>query len=103
MKPSDEAKAHVARGIRRIALVTPSFSAGCLETIAEIGTENAYFAAGGESFAWIDYLNNSASGMRVIEAVVRRELSGLNLRAVRRTAKTGRRRFARSQRDFDEH
>ena len=80
LKPyTDETiKTLAARGIKRIAVVTPGFSADCLETIEEIGSENAeyFFAGGGESFARIDCLNDSDSGMRVIEAIVRRELSG---------------------------
>ena len=80
LKPyTDETiKTLAARSIKRIAVVTPGFSADCLETIEEIGSENAeyFFAAGAESFARIDCLNDSDSGMRVIEAIVRRELSG---------------------------
>ncbi|MET4386036.1 ferrochelatase [Bradyrhizobium sp. F1.4.3] len=42
------------------------------------GGENAryFFGEGGEAFARVDCLNDSDDGMRVIEAVVRRELSG---------------------------
>ncbi|MET3905771.1 ferrochelatase [Bradyrhizobium sp. S3.3.6] len=80
LKPyTDETiKALAARGARRIAVVTPGFSADCLETIEEIGQENAkyFFDEGGEAFARVDCLNDSDHGMRVIEAVVRRELSG---------------------------
>lgn len=80
LKPyTDETiKALAAKGARRIAVVTPGFSADCLETIEEIGQENAkyFFAEGGEAFARVDCLNDSDHGIRVIEAVVRRELSG---------------------------
>jgi len=80
LKPyTDETiKALAAKGARRIAVVTPGFSADCLETIEEIGQENAkyFFDEGGEAFARVDCLNDSDHGMRVIEAVVRRELSG---------------------------
>ncbi|UPK32726.1 ferrochelatase [Bradyrhizobium sp. 186] len=80
LKPyTDETiKALAAKGARRIAVVTPGFSADCLETIEEIGQENAkyFFGEGGEAFARVDCLNDSDHGMRVIEAVVRRELSG---------------------------
>ena len=67
-----------ARGIKKIAVVTPGFTADCLETIEEIGAENhEYFMeAGGEKFARIDCLNDSPAGMRVLEAVVKRELMG---------------------------
>ncbi len=65
-------------GVRRLAVITPGFAADCLETLEEIGVENAgYFReAGGEKFAAIPCLNDSADGMAVIEAVVRRELKG---------------------------
>jgi protoporphyrin/coproporphyrin ferrochelatase len=71
-------KALAARGVRRLAVVTPGFSADCLETIEEIGVENAgYFrAGGGEKFAAIPCLNDSPEGVRVIQNVVQRELSG---------------------------
>jgi protoporphyrin/coproporphyrin ferrochelatase len=65
-------------GVKRLAAITPGFAADCLETLEEIGVENArYFrAAGGERFAAIPCLNDSAGGMAVIEAVARRELKG---------------------------
>jgi protoporphyrin/coproporphyrin ferrochelatase len=67
-----------SRGVRRVAVVTPGFAADCLETLEEIGVENAgYFReGGGERFAAIPCLNDSAEGMAVIEAVARRELRG---------------------------
>ena len=80
LKPyTDETiKEPASSGIKRMAVIAPGFSADCLETIEEIGSENAdyFFAAGGEAFARIDCLNDSDGGMRVIESVVRRELSG---------------------------
>jgi protoporphyrin/coproporphyrin ferrochelatase len=71
-------KALAARGVKRLAIVTPGFAADCLETIEEIGVENAgYFRlGGGEKFAAIPCLNDSAEGVRVIQNVVQRELSG---------------------------
>jgi ferrochelatase len=67
-----------SRGVKRVAVLTPGFSADCLETLEEIGVENAgYFrAAGGERYAAIPCLNDSPDGMAVIEAVARRELRG---------------------------
>lgn len=71
-------KALAARGVKRLCVVTPGFAADCLETMEEIGVENAaYFrAGGGEKFARINCLNDSPLGMKVIEAQVRRELMG---------------------------
>jgi len=67
-----------ARGVKNLAVITPGFSADCLETLEEIAGENAeYFHhAGGENFAAIPCLNDSEPGMRVIESVVLRELQG---------------------------
>ncbi|MGO8801015.1 MAG: ferrochelatase [Roseiarcus sp.] len=71
-------KALAASGVKRLAIATPGFSADCLETLEEIGVENAgYFReGGGEKFAAIPCLNDSAEGVRVILNLVQRELSG---------------------------
>ena len=71
-------KALAAKGVKRMAVVTPGFAADCLETLEEIGVENAeYFHhGGGEQFAQIPCLNDSEAGVRVIQNVVQRELSG---------------------------
>jgi len=65
-------------GVKRVAVLTPGFAADCLETLEEIGVENAgYFRdVGGEHFAAIPCLNDGVDGMAVIEAVARRELRG---------------------------
>ena len=65
-------------GVRRIAVVTPGFSADCLETLEEIAQENAeiFTHNGGEQFAAIPCLNDSEPGMDVIRQLVLRELQG---------------------------
>jgi ferrochelatase len=65
-------------GVRRIAVVTPGFSADCLETLEEIAQENAgiFRHNGGEQFAAIPCLNDSDAGMDVIRQLVLRELQG---------------------------
>ena len=75
---AETVKALAAEGVKRLAVLTPGFSADCLETLEEIGVENAgYFkAAGGEKFAALPCLNDGEDGMRVLEAVARRELAG---------------------------
>jgi len=71
-------KALPGEGVRNLAVVTPGFSADCLETLEEIGGENAeYFhGMGGENFAAIPCLNDSGEGMHVIAHLVERELKG---------------------------
>jgi ferrochelatase len=65
-------------GVRRIAVVTPGFSADCLETLEEIAQENAeiFKHNGGEQFSAIPCLNDSDPGMDVIRQLVLRELQG---------------------------
>ena len=65
-------------GVKNLAIVTPGFVADCLETIEEIGMENAdiFREHGGENFTAIPCLNDSDAGMKVIRHVVTRELSG---------------------------
>ncbi len=65
-------------GVKSIAIVNPGFSVDCIETLDEIGREVAetFHHAGGQKFSHIPCLNDSDEGMAVIEAMVRRELSG---------------------------
>jgi ferrochelatase len=65
-------------GVKNIAVVTPGFSADCLETLEEIAVENArlFKKFGGENFAAIPCLNDSAPGMLVIWQMALRELKG---------------------------
>jgi ferrochelatase len=65
-------------GVKNLAIVTPGFSADCLETLEEIVVENGdiFRANGGVNFAAIPCLNDSPQGMQVIRAVALRELQG---------------------------
>jgi protoporphyrin/coproporphyrin ferrochelatase len=66
------------QGVKNLAVVTPGFSADCLETLEEIAVENAeiFKVNGGENFAAIPCLNDSAEGMAVISHIVLQELKG---------------------------
>lgn len=65
-------------GVKRIAIVTPGFSADCIETLEEIAQENAeiFLHSGGEQFSFIPCLNDSDVGMEMIQKLVLRELQG---------------------------
>lgn len=65
-------------GVKKLAIVTPGFSADCLETLEEIAQENAeiFLHAGGEQFAAIPCLNDSEPGMEMLRGIVTRELRG---------------------------
>ena len=71
-------KALPGKGIKKVAILAPAFSADCIETLEEIAItgEEEFMGAGGERYAYIPCLNDSPDGMEVIETIVRRELSG---------------------------
>ena len=60
-----------ARGIRRLAVVCPSFVADCLETLEEIGIrmKEQWLELGGETFNLIPCLNDRDSWVEAIIAI----------------------------------
>jgi len=70
--------AYPAMGIRRMAIAAPGFAADCLETLEELGIRgrHTFLEHGGKRFARLDCLNDSAEGMAMLEALIRRELAG---------------------------
>ncbi|QCK84990.1 ferrochelatase [Phreatobacter aquaticus] len=80
LKPyTDETvEALAKRGVKRMAILAPAFSADCLETLEELDGENRHIfeGNGGEKFTYIPCLNDSELGMNVIQTVVERELQG---------------------------
>jgi ferrochelatase len=67
-----------ARGVKRIAIAAPGFSADCVETLEELAIRgrDTFVHAGGEQFAALECLNDSPEGMRMVEGLVTRELAG---------------------------
>jgi len=80
LKPyTDKAISDLARqGIENIAVFNPGFVSDCLETLEEIAVEGAeiFKHAGGKNFTHIPCLNDTLEGMKVIEEITGRELSG---------------------------
>lgn len=70
--------AYPAKGVKRIAIAAPGFSADCLETLEELGIRGreSFVEAGGTHFARLDCLNDSDEGMEMLDAIIRRELAG---------------------------
>ncbi|WP_284124276.1 ferrochelatase [Parerythrobacter aestuarii] len=70
--------AEAEAGTKRMAVAMPGFSADCLETLEEIAMEgkDEFVGAGGERYAALACLNDSAAGMAMLEALVRQELAG---------------------------
>jgi ferrochelatase len=66
------------KGMTKIAIVAPGFSADCLETLEELAIRGAadFRAAGGTDFAYLPCLNESAGGIHMLATLLRRELAG---------------------------
>jgi len=71
-------KALAKRGVTSLVVVTPGFSADCLETLEEIAVENAHIFRkhGGENFAALPCLNDSTPGMLMLKQMALRDLKG---------------------------
>ena len=67
-----------ARGVERVAIVAPGFSADCLETLEELAIRGreTFLAAGGSHFAYLPCLNDSAPGIAMLKTILSRELEG---------------------------
>ena len=74
----DTVKALAKKGVKNLVVITPGFSADCLETLEEIAVENAHVFKryGGQNFAAIPCLNDSEAGMLMIWQLAMRELKG---------------------------
>ncbi len=62
-----------SKGVKRIDIMTPAFSADCLETLEEIAGENKeiFLEAGGEAFNYIPCLNDDESHIAMMAELVR--------------------------------
>lgn len=60
-------------GIKDIAILSPAFSADCLETLEELAVENrhAFLKAGGEKYAYIAALNDRPDHIRALAALLK--------------------------------
>lgn len=80
LEPATDATlaAYPRKGVKRIAIAAPGFSADCLETLEELGIRGreTFLEAGGENFALLECLNDSPEGMGLLETLIRRELAG---------------------------
>ena len=66
------------RGVKKVAIVAPGFSADCLETLEELAIRGreTFLVAGGTDFAYLPCLNDSAPGLAMLRDVLGRELAG---------------------------
>ena len=74
----DEIVRAASDGVRRLAVITPGFTADCIETLEEIGIAGAetFREAGGEVLTIIPCLNDSPEMISLLTDIARRELAG---------------------------
>ena len=67
-----------SQGRKHIAVISPAFSADCIETLEEINGEirEAFEHAGGESFTYIPCLNDDDAHIAALMAVIGDNLAG---------------------------
>jgi protoporphyrin/coproporphyrin ferrochelatase len=65
-------------GAKRVAVITPGFAADCLETLEEIGMRyrKQFLEAGGIHYDLIPCLNDSETGLQMLEQLVLQDLGG---------------------------
>jgi ferrochelatase len=74
----DSVRALAAKGVKRLAILSPGFSADCVETLEEIdmGVREAFLEEGGEAFHYIPCLNESQGHLDFLTGLIERELGG---------------------------
>ena len=67
------------QGVKSIQVMSPAFSADCLETLEELAIENAetFKALGGESYRYIPALNNREDHLRLLNSLLQANLDAL--------------------------
>jgi ferrochelatase len=62
-----------AEGIKNIAILSPAFSADCLETLEELAVENrhTFIEAGGESYHYIAALNDRPDHIAALAELIK--------------------------------
>ena len=67
-----------AKGIKRVAVIAPGFSADCLETLEELAIRGrqTFLDAGGTDFAYLPCLNADQAGIAMLRHLLQRELAG---------------------------
>ena len=67
-----------ASGLKRVDVICPGFAIDCLETLEEIAQEarDAFLESGGESFHYIDCLNDSAGAVGAMVDLIDQHVQG---------------------------
>jgi ferrochelatase len=66
------------RGVKRLAVITPGFASDCIETLEEMAIRGGetFREHGGERYAALPCLNDSAPSIAALSSIIARELRG---------------------------
>ena len=66
------------KGVKKVAILAPGFSADCLETLEELAIRGreSFVEAGGTHFAYLPCLNDGPLGIEMLRILLARELEG---------------------------
>lgn len=69
------------QGVKSVQIMSPAFSADCLETLEELAIENdeTFKEAGGESYAYIPALNTDELHLKLYEQLIQSQLDALKV------------------------
>ena len=81
VKPYTDAtlQAWAEQGVKSVQVVSPAFSADCLETLEELAMQNAdlFKAAGGQSYSYIPALNARSDHLQLLNSLLQANLDAL--------------------------
>ena len=68
-----------AQGVASVQILSPAFSADCLETLEELALQNAelFLHAGGQHYAYIPALNDRADHIELLSTLIQAQLNAL--------------------------
>jgi ferrochelatase len=74
----DALAALIARGVRKVTVVSPSFAGDCLETLEEVAMDyrDKFLALGGDSLTLVPALNDDDSHAELLAAIIEKQLGG---------------------------
>lgn len=69
------------QGVKSVQVLSPAFSADCLETLEELAQENAelFLHKGGQDYAYIPALNDNAAHIDMLSYLIQAQLDALKL------------------------
>jgi ferrochelatase len=67
-----------SQGVKNVLVISPGFASDCVETLEElaIGLKETFIAKGGQNFAVVPCLNDSAASIAMLQKIAKEELQG---------------------------